>query len=76
MCQLNLLKKNKVIGKKQVIGRAIGCISAMLAAHNSALLMNLSHIQTMSGELGNDHGSYSMVSGEKYWVKDGENIGL
>ena len=23
-------------------------------------------------EQGNDHGSYSMVSGEKYWVKDGE----
>ena len=38
MCQLNLLKKNKVIGKKQVIGRAIGCISAMAVELNLQLL--------------------------------------
>jgi hypothetical protein len=37
MCQLNLLKKNKVIGKKQVIGRAIGCISAINVAQYALL---------------------------------------
>ena len=68
MCQLNLLKKNKVIGKKQVIGRAIGCISAINVAQYCSTEADM---WDHEGDLSSCW-SYTMVSGEKYWVKDGE----
>ena len=49
MFQLNPLKKNKDIGKKQAIGRAIGCISAMAVELNLQQRMLSGLIQMLIG---------------------------